>query len=104
MARGDCNCLWAVVDANANLVRGKEVAGAQRAPGSPAGMYWVEFNEDVSAWAWLATILQLGDDTQTSTHIRVSEAYGARNPNVVQVGTWVTGNFVDSPFHLGVFR
>jgi hypothetical protein len=98
-----CACLWAVVDRNANLIRGKGVVGVQRAPGPAAGTYWVEFDQDVSDRAWLATILQLGDDTQVASHILVSEAYGARNPNIVRVHTWVTGRDWDSPFHLGVF-
>jgi hypothetical protein len=47
---------WAVVNADASLVRGSGVKSVGRQTGHPTGTYLVRFNEDISKCAYVATL------------------------------------------------
>jgi hypothetical protein len=95
--KGDAaTALWAVVNANGTLARGKGVVGVGRQ--NPTGGYKVVFNQNVSGCAFSATIGSPGSGTNFGFIEVEPDASG------VFVGTLSTaGAFADRPFHLVAF-
>jgi hypothetical protein len=94
----DCACtLWAVVDANGNLVRD---LGANVSSRLNVGVYEVRFNRDVTGCAYVATIGLPGQGNPPPGEISVASS---PNPNGVRVDTANNaGAPADRPFHLAV--
>jgi hypothetical protein len=90
--------LWAVVNANGTIARQKGVVSASHVDN---GRYRVQFNQTISACAWLATIGSAAEGTSFG-FIEVELSSGSTN--TVVIGTQNTnGNFADRGFHLAIF-
>ena len=94
----ECACtLWAVVDANGNLIRDLGAIASNRLN---AGVYEVRFNRTVTRCAYVATIGLPGQGNPPPGEISVASS---PNPNGVRVDTANNaGAPADLPFHLAV--
>ena len=93
---------FAVVDVNGTLVRSGSNAGPVSVATHTAGtgLYEVDFSEDVSGCAYVATLGDTGTATPPVGFVGVS---GATNPDGVTIQTSdSTGAAADEPFHLSV--
>jgi hypothetical protein len=92
--------LWAVVNVDGTLVRGSGVTGTTF--GDVDGVYWVEFNRDVSQCAYVA----VGGEATTfpaDDAITIGVSPSARNPNevyLIEFDTILNQDAYSSGFHL----
>ena len=94
--------LWAVVNGNGVLVRGRGQAAGDPAAKTGEGIYHVIFNRDVRGCGYLATV---GSPTVDAVPPggQVHVASHPTNVNAVRVRTANdTGTSLDRPFHLAV--
>jgi hypothetical protein len=90
--------LWAVIDGNGSLVRGRGVTSATRAS---TGAYHIVFKKNVRKCAYLATIGRTGAEVAEPGEIGTGGL-----PETVK-GVWVrtrdsAGNLSDRSFHVGI--
>jgi hypothetical protein len=96
-----CDECWAVVNANATLARGKDVALVTKGDVA-TGSYVVKFKRSVAACSYVATIGNSGAGVASPAHITVAARSG--DPSAVYVavhGPTGTGR-PDAPFHLQI--
>jgi hypothetical protein len=91
--------LWAVVEANGNLERGKSATASTKLGGN--GLYEVTFNRNLSQCSWVG---QIGTGNTTPTiYGEMSIFLQSGNPNALFVQTaGSNGALSDRPFHLMV--
>jgi hypothetical protein len=96
-----CDECWAVVNANATLARGKDVALVTKGDVA-TGSYVVKFKRSVAACSYVATIGNSGAGVASPAHITVAARSG--DPSAVYVAVHgPTGiGRPDAPFHLQI--
>lgn len=92
--RPQLKTLWAVVDADGTLIRGKGVTGHEKID---AGRYEIDFNRDISQCAYTVT-LSMGASGQPTTQ----EGFGGPRSTDVIIGNSAGTANEDNPFHLVV--
>lgn len=98
--------LWAVVDGEGKLIRGSAGASAQQLfkESFVDGAYAVDFGEDVSECAMLATLANIDDSNLNPPDGEIGTAPRSEDPNSVFIKTLDSeGNEKDLSFHLAVF-
>ena len=96
-----CDECWAVVNANATLARGKDVALVTKGDVA-TGSYVVKFKRSVAACSYVATIGNSGAGVASPAHITVAARSGNSSAVYVAVhGPTGTGR-PDAPFHLQI--
>ena len=90
--------LWAVVNANGSLARGRGAVSA--ASLGVDGQYQVVFDRNVAACAYVATLGDAGPSTGAVGVVTVAPRAGNANAVFVQTYNSETGVEVNLPFHL----
>lgn len=94
--------LWAVVNEDGVLVRGKNTAAGDPAARTAAGRYQVIFNRAVSTCSYAVTVGAPANGLPAIGFARAASL--TANANGVRVGTTNDGGAeIDRPFHLAVF-
>jgi len=93
--------LWAVVNANGTLARGRGATSV--ASLGVDGQYEVVFNRNVSSCAYAATLGDATASTGAVGVVTVAPREAKANAVFVQTFDVLTGTEADLPFHLAVF-
>ena len=99
--RGSLGQLWAVVNADGTLARGRGAVSS--ASLGVDGQYGVVFNRDVSSCAFAATLGDATSSTGAEGVVTVAPRDGDVNAVFVQTFDVLTSVEADLPFHLAVF-
>jgi hypothetical protein len=100
-AQGSLGQVWAVVNADGTLARGRSATSA--ASLGVDGQYEVVFNRSVSSCAYAATLGDATASTGAEGVVTVAPRDGNVNAVFVQTFDVLTGVEADVPFHLAVF-